>query len=86
MLFRSKCPLIYTNRYYWNRYYSNRPGWGDDWDLWVANYQARSPALPIGWTDYAIWQYSADGNKLGPYYGGQSTAMDLNVAKDGFLA
>ena len=80
-----KRPLIYTNKYYWERYYSTRPGWGDDWALWVANYGRSKPAMPIGWTDYAIWQYSADGNKLGPYYGGQSTAMDLNVAKDGFI-
>jgi GH25 family lysozyme M1 (1,4-beta-N-acetylmuramidase) len=79
-------PLIYTNRYYWNRYYSTKPGWGDEWELWVANYQRATPAIPVGWEHCTIWQYSADGNKLGPYYGGKSTSMDLNTAQDWFVA
>lgn len=81
-----KRPLIYTNRYYWNRYYSTRPGWGDDWGLWVANYQAKAPAIPVGWTDYVIWQFSADGNRLGPFYGAKSAACDVDIAREQFVA
>jgi lysozyme len=73
-------PFIYTARGVWNHYYSTG-GEFAEFPLWVANYQRANPVLPAGWSDYAIWQYSADGNKLGPYYGLKSMSVDLDTAK-----
>lgn len=46
---------------------------------WVAAYTtADHPRLPLSWKRFDIWQYSADGNMLGPKFGGSSSSMDLN--------
>jgi len=75
-----KRPFIYTARSVWNRYYSTGNQFAE-FPLWVANYQRANPVLPASWSDYAIWQYIADGNKLGPYYGVKSMSIDLDTAK-----
>jgi GH25 family lysozyme M1 (1,4-beta-N-acetylmuramidase) len=77
-----KKPLIYTAAAVWNACYSNKTGWGDDWDLWVASYCRRSPLLPIGWTDWTLWQFAADGDRVGLAYGAKSLSLDLDFAKD----
>jgi len=47
--------------------------------LHVANYTIRArPAMPEGWLNWVFWQYSADGNRLGAYYGVDSQDVDLN--------
>jgi len=86
-----KWPMIYTSKGFWsypNIYASaNIPDWAAERDLWVANYTlASSPAMPVTWSakGYKFWQYSADGNQVGPEWGGEWQAgapkpsMDLN--------
>lgn len=49
------------------------PGWLDEWvgdgfgghPLWVSHYDVPTPRLPIGWTDWKVWQYRADGTVPG---------------------
>jgi len=56
--------------------------------LWIAQYATdrrwplAAPRIPLPWfpLDFWAWQFSADGNGQGKFYGAQSTAIDLNVA------
>lgn len=49
--------------------------------LWLAQYRnVAAPALPRGWTDYTIWQYSAQGN-----ISGIAGDVDMNKADASFL-
>lgn len=49
--------------------------------LWLAQYRnVAAPSLPVGWSSYAIWQYSAKGK-----INGISTDTDLNKALPAFL-
>jgi len=84
--------MIYTRMSYWNAATTASTRW-KQWALWIARYTlADAPWYPndpsylrprIGeWTDWAAWQWSADGNNQGPTYGGSSTSMDLNRVKD----
>jgi lysozyme len=67
-------PVIYTNQNYWNNYVCIwdrkkwkliAPEWTADYPLWVAQYPYRPDLvskpgkLPLGWTDWVGWQYSA---------------------------
>lgn len=69
-------PLIYTRASFWNKL-------GDLSDisavcpLWIAHYDVDKPTLPVGWSDWAIWQY---GVKLGPEF---PTAIDRDRRKGG---
>ena len=86
-------PQVYTSKYLWETWYSKARGWGDDWGLVVANYGASIPAIPAGWRyrkdDTPVptmlawqgWQYSADGNGLGAYFGAHSGSIDLSWQK-----
>jgi len=62
---------IYTGKYAWKTIM------GDvsyaDYDLWVANYGVSTPALPYGWTDWKLWQYTSSG-----YLNGFKDRLDLN--------
>ena len=82
-------PVIYSGPSYILTYLSRFPELGR-YPLWIAHYaknpkwplpapQVPLPWYPFGWT---IWQYSADGNGMGPYYGTQSKAIDLDIAWD----
>lgn len=78
-----KC-LIYTRASYWNSVIGNQ-SWAMLYDLWIARYNSHinhpwgdGNCKPLGWDDWLFWQYSADGNGMGPMYGGQSASMDLN--------
>lgn len=81
-------PVIYTSAYYWALVTGEADkAWiSERCKLWVAHYGTISPIMPIGWTDYVLHQYSADGNGLGPTYGGHSTSMDLNYTRLSWLA
>lgn len=47
--------------------------------LHVANYTtAPNPVMPEGWYNWLFWQFSADGNRLGDYYGVDSVDVDIN--------
>ena len=76
--FRGKV-MVYTNKYFWNRNVGSAP-----WPmgrLWIANYTtAPKPGLPYSWTDWSLWQYSANGNKRGGEFGAESWDIDLSRA------
>lgn len=77
-------PIIYTAMGWWNANILPWDGW-ENYPLWVANYtSAPQPLLPRDWNDWSIWQWSADGNNKGAYYGAQSNAIDLNRMKKEF--
>lgn len=71
-------PFNYTNAGFWNAYVI----WASsflNYPLWVANYTTRAtPVLPKGYNNWALWQWSADGNGLGQMYGFTSYSIDLN--------
>lgn len=77
-------PLIYTRASFWNPYVGN-PSWASDHDLWIARYNGTLTGpwsdgnyKPVSWDDWVFWQYSADGNGLGRFYGAGSDDVDLN--------
>jgi GH25 family lysozyme M1 (1,4-beta-N-acetylmuramidase) len=45
-------------------------------ELWIANYGVSFPNVPLPWTSYVFWQYTASGN--GALYGVESKEIDLN--------
>jgi GH25 family lysozyme M1 (1,4-beta-N-acetylmuramidase) len=76
--------MIYTSAGFWD-YNVPRNDWAKTKLLWVANYTSGTkPLLPKDWgainnpKEQTIWQYSADGNNLGSYYGAWSDDIDLN--------
>ena len=75
---------IYTAYYYWKDHCPN-PLTEDDeleyfhqYPLWIANYGATSPAVPLPWApnEWRFWQYTDKGN--GSMYGVESSTIDLN--------
>ena len=76
---------IYTSASKFNYYYSNKPGWGNDWMLVVAHYGPANPVLPNGWEDWDGWQFSADKNGLGRFFGYQSASVDVDLVKPQLL-
>ena len=57
-------PLVYTAQAVWNAAVGWAPGW-HVYPLWVADYDAANPAMPAGWDDWTIWQYSNKGSVPG---------------------
>lgn len=52
-------PAIYTSANYWNSFIKPKPDWANQYELLVAHYTtARAPTLPVGWSTWAIWQFS----------------------------
>ena len=79
-------PLVYMNSNYARNFVDESLAGRD---LWIANYNSTLYGNPVTGTggpptgvfaDWDFWQYSADGNGMGPTFGAQSTAIDLNVA------
>ena len=72
--------FIYTNWDFRNKYSDLAfPKQLYTFPLWVAHWTAKPvPLIPKGWKDYVLWQYSADGNKLGLSWGVQARDIDLN--------
>jgi len=75
---------IYTRASYWNSTMGYQ-SWAYMYYLWIARYNSYIThpwgdgyCKPLGWDDWVFWQYSADGNGMGPKYGGNCTSMDLN--------
>lgn len=50
-------PWIYTSYYAWKELFGN-PSWGAEYPLWVASYRNDAPAIPVGWKDYIMWQFT----------------------------
>ena len=90
-------PIIYTNVNYWNPNVGSS-SFGDhqlilskwitstevpspeNWDDFAAT--TSSPVIPMGWTAWNMWQFSAQGNAQGVKYGASSVDLDLNIATD----
>jgi hypothetical protein len=74
--------VIYSAAWWWNPWMvidGQSPFWLEYYDLWVANFtDADEPIMPIGWDEWLLWQYSADGNELGSKYGAGSKDICLN--------
>lgn len=66
-------PLMYTAKFFWGANVGWAPGW-HKYPLWVADYDASSPAMPTGWDTYSFWQHSNSGKVPGI-----STNVDLNI-------
>jgi GH25 family lysozyme M1 (1,4-beta-N-acetylmuramidase) len=48
-------PMIYTRKSFWDQWIERSNEW-NHYPLWVANYGATKPALPLDWTDWFFWQ------------------------------
>lgn len=80
-------PIIYSGPNYILTYLGKIPEMSR-FPLWISHYATDkrwpldAPRVPLPWfaMDWWGWQFSADGNGQGKYYGAQSTAIDLNVA------
>lgn len=76
-------PVIYTRKTWWDPNVGITT-WAAKYKLWVAHYTlAESPWIPVGWTDYWLWQYSSKGDGL--RYGAQSLSIDMNRARESVL-
>lgn len=80
---------IYTAFYYWKDSgpYSDPTAteadrqWFKQFRLWIANFDATTPAIPLPWsaTDWDFWQFQDNTrNTAGDRYGVESTGIDLN--------
>ena len=57
-------PIVYTAQSVWGEIVGWAPGW-KDYYLWVADYDAASPAMPTGWDSYHFHQHSSTGSVPG---------------------
>lgn len=66
-----RLPIIYTYPWWWAAVSAADVSWAARYPLWMAHYthpgpgvpeQWRKPITPHPWTDWAAWQYSADGS------------------------
>ena len=79
--------VIYTRASFWNLAVGN-PKWAKDYKLWIARYgetlehpwdnDPKSALRPLPWTDWWMWQYSADKNGRGPEFGVATPGIDTN--------
>lgn len=68
-----KKPIVYTSKQIWDNILKAPAGFSQ-YPLWLANYNdgINKPPLPLGWSDYALWQYTDEG-----IIGGKS-GFDIN--------
>ena len=88
--FSGKTPMIYTSKYQWGFVTDTNgkpPTWAGNYPLWVAwlpdkpdKFSApASSVMPIGWNQWAIWQYANTGQITGI-----NVAVDLDILSDWF--
>jgi lysozyme len=65
-------PIIYCGQGFWNTLGTNGAFWACD--LWVANWQVSSPAIPSDWATWNFWQYNDTGS-----IPGMSSPPDVDV-------
>jgi len=78
----------YTRGYFWNDHIAYSSKLAETLPLNIARYSMTavhpwnnsisSPLRPYPWNDFWAWQFSADGNGLGKFYGCDSDSIDLN--------
>ena len=65
--------MIYSNKFYLDDHLPSNHKLGQ-MPLWISNYNNISkPPLPIGWTQYYLWQYTSSGT-----VNGITTSVDMN--------
>jgi GH25 family lysozyme M1 (1,4-beta-N-acetylmuramidase) len=81
--------MIYTSPGFWNECVGNSSAFGAN-ALWIANYNVASPAIPPGWANWTLWQYSQtttvpgiSGNVDGDYVNGGEAALAALATKTG---
>jgi len=57
-------PGVYTNQSWWQTYVGNQ-SWAKRHKLWVSNPGSVVPAMPPGWDEYELFQYTWEGNIAG---------------------
>ena len=73
---------IYTGYYYWKEWTLGAGipisslNWFSQFSLWIANYGAMFPLVPLPWKEWTLWQYTDNGD--GTLYGVESLNIDLN--------
>lgn len=60
----TKTPIIYTTANWWNTCTGSSTAFSS-YPLWLASYGVTNPALPAGWNNLTMWQYSASGTVPG---------------------
>jgi GH25 family lysozyme M1 (1,4-beta-N-acetylmuramidase) len=55
-----RSPAIYTSASWWNQCAGGDSSFTGD-PLWVAAYDVSEPAMPAGWSVWALWQYTSTG-------------------------
>lgn len=53
-----------------------------EWADWIMKETGSRPQMPMGWANWAGWQFSAGFNKMGPTYGCSSSDLDLNIVRE----
>lgn len=76
-------PIVYTAKWYTNYFAKKYISWMKVYPLWVAHYpwvvtKFTRPLMPGDWDNWKIWQFSADGNRLGNEFGVQARDIDLD--------
>jgi hypothetical protein len=60
------------------------------WEHWAVLYGLAhppvGPEVPVGWSTWGSWQFSADGNALGPYLGTQNMHVPVDLVKEEVFA
>jgi lysozyme len=55
-------PIIYTGPGFWNHAMRDHL---PSYPLWVAEYGAAAPQMPVGWKSWTLWQYTEQGQAAG---------------------
>lgn len=58
-------PIIYTSASWWNTCTGSSTAFAGTNPLWDANYGVSAPAIPAGWDNYTLWQYTNTGTAAG---------------------
>ena len=77
-------PIVYTRATFWDPSVAPHPLWST-LDLWAARYNlsligpwSDGACKFRDWTDWKLWQFSADGNGRGAEFGSTADSVDLN--------
>ncbi|MDP9024007.1 MAG: glycoside hydrolase family 25 protein [Candidatus Eremiobacteraeota bacterium] len=73
--------IVYTNQHTWNTKFGGTDAFAGH-QLWVSNFTenpAVAPAMPAGFTDWTLYQYSSSGTL--PLLDGSTTNVDVDVLK-----
>ncbi|MGW1208164.1 lysozyme [Streptomyces sp. NPDC002499] len=62
-----RAAVIYTSTSWWTSCTGGYTGFGATNPLWVARYASSVGALPAGWSQYTMWQYTSSGATVGDH-------------------